>query len=262
MINIKKGLFVAILTVMFVPSLSFAAFDNSLRYGSKGQDVQELQEFLVEQGYLNHEPTGSFYALTLKAVKAFQLANGLPSTGYWGVMSRAKANELISLGASVEAEQAEVPVATTTTPVVQSTVSPVVFGQVPQLEVITEPVVTPTVSQPIAQEVKKEIRVEQFGYVKDERGLDYQVFVYYTENGKMVNDAVVTITSDDNGYFHSNGKVSTNSAIGEIKAPWGYAAFAYKPTLQGERTFTITVNGFTKTIKGQGNTPNAKGWEF
>ncbi len=111
----KKILIGLVLGLMLVPSLVFASFDVNLKYGAKGDVVKELQDFLIEQGVMTGNSTGNFYSVTLRAVKAFQTANNLPSTGFFGSMSRARANQLLAL--SDTAEQAET--GTITPPVVQ-----------------------------------------------------------------------------------------------------------------------------------------------
>ena len=73
----------------------------------------ELQEFLTIQGYYNYQITGNFYAITLKAVKAFQLANDLPSTGYFGILSRGVANDILN---SEQSDPPESETGTTTPP--------------------------------------------------------------------------------------------------------------------------------------------------
>ena len=89
----KKIISTIVLVSALIPSLSFASIDTNLWYGTRGSQVTELQEFLIDKGFLNSQPTGNFYSLTLKAVKDFQSANSLPSTGYIGVLSRAKINQ-------------------------------------------------------------------------------------------------------------------------------------------------------------------------
>ena len=88
-------------------------FANNLSVGSTGQDVTELQTILIADGYLNiSAPTGYFGPLTKAAVKLYQSANGIPNTGYVGVLTRAslnagttpnKAAELLSLQAQLRA---------------------------------------------------------------------------------------------------------------------------------------------------------------
>lgn len=103
----KKLIFTGFLLGLIIPSLSFAAFDSSLKYGAKGSAVTELQEFLADQNVYSGPITGNFFALTLKAVKAWQTANELPVTGFFGTLSRAKASEVISLADSDNAEVKE-----------------------------------------------------------------------------------------------------------------------------------------------------------
>jgi hypothetical protein len=66
-------------------------FKRNLKLGATGDDVQELQKYLISQGYLVlKNPTKYFGAMTMKALKAWQKAKGLPNTGYFGAMSRAE----------------------------------------------------------------------------------------------------------------------------------------------------------------------------
>ncbi len=106
-----------------VPSVRAAGFDQSLSYGMGGLKVVELQDFLTEQGCFNHSSTGFFGAITLSAVKCFQAKYGIIQTGYFGVLSRAQANTLLTemLAPSVEEEAQEqaqnpAPQATSTPP--------------------------------------------------------------------------------------------------------------------------------------------------
>ncbi len=61
---------------------------------ANGYAVSILQAFLQKNGYLQTAPTGYFGGLTLSAVKAFQSANGINSTGYVGPTTRAKIQNL------------------------------------------------------------------------------------------------------------------------------------------------------------------------
>lgn len=72
-------------------------FQTNLYYGvNDAPDVEQLQEFLTTEGYYNYQITGNFYFITLKAVKAFQEANNLPTSGYFGVLSRGVANDVFA----------------------------------------------------------------------------------------------------------------------------------------------------------------------
>lgn len=79
------------------PTLCFAqGFDVDVYYGMQGPAVQEVQEFLGAHGYFSGPYTGNFYSLTLAAVKRFQAAQGIRTTGYFGPLSRAAAQKLVA----------------------------------------------------------------------------------------------------------------------------------------------------------------------
>lgn len=57
-------------------------FSRSLKFGMHGADVQELQSFLFDQGFLTHEDVTAYYGyLTEAAVQSFQLKHGILSGG-------------------------------------------------------------------------------------------------------------------------------------------------------------------------------------
>ncbi len=66
-------------------------FSRSLKFGMHGADVQELQSFLYDQGFLTHEDVTAYYGyLTETAVQSFQLKHGVlsggdPATNGYGV---------------------------------------------------------------------------------------------------------------------------------------------------------------------------------
>ena len=84
----------SLILVLVIPAISFAAFNQDLKYGSRSSSVKELQNFLIEQGCLSTSSTGGFFGVTLQAVKCFQKKNNLPVTGYFGSMTRKVANSL------------------------------------------------------------------------------------------------------------------------------------------------------------------------
>lgn len=94
------------IAILMIPMIAFASIDTNLKYGMKGSAVQELQEFLVNKGYLQGIATGNFYSLTLKAVKSFQSDNGIPNTGYVGALTRAEINKELDaeVASSTQAE--------------------------------------------------------------------------------------------------------------------------------------------------------------
>ena len=56
----------------------------TLRKNDSGNEVAQLQEALIELGYLSGKADGNYGAKTVEAVKAFQKANGLTSDGTAG----------------------------------------------------------------------------------------------------------------------------------------------------------------------------------
>jgi peptidoglycan hydrolase-like protein with peptidoglycan-binding domain len=115
------------LIAILAPLTLFAMIDTNLAYNSSGNAVYELQDVLISDGCLTHEPTGYFGLLTLNAVKCFQIANNIPSTGYVGVLTRTVLNAIIAsnVETSTQAQQEEIG---TTTQVVTTPIEPVVKG--------------------------------------------------------------------------------------------------------------------------------------
>jgi peptidoglycan hydrolase-like protein with peptidoglycan-binding domain/chitodextrinase len=68
---------------------TIGSFPRDLAIGDTGSDVSALQEFLIANGFLHASPTGYFGVLTQSAVAAWQSIRGLPSTGFFGSLSRA-----------------------------------------------------------------------------------------------------------------------------------------------------------------------------
>ena len=98
----KKIIFLLFLGILLAPALVFASFDTNLGYSSIGQLVTELQKFLQAQGVYDGPITGNFYSLTLNGVKAFQTQEGIsPVSGFFGPLTRARANELLSKSISL-----------------------------------------------------------------------------------------------------------------------------------------------------------------
>lgn len=68
----------------------------NLRFGSRGDEVVKLQNFLIDQNLFNGNPTGYFGIKTLSSVRKFQKNNGITANGYVGKTTRDKINEIIS----------------------------------------------------------------------------------------------------------------------------------------------------------------------
>ena len=76
-----------------VASAPCPTFSHNLYMGIRDQivsgEVTSLQSFLVAQGYLSVAPTGYFGPLTMRAVINFQRDNGVSTTGFVGMQTRA-----------------------------------------------------------------------------------------------------------------------------------------------------------------------------
>ncbi|MDO8557020.1 MAG: peptidoglycan-binding domain-containing protein [Candidatus Jorgensenbacteria bacterium] len=95
----KSKLFISTILVvaLFLPAVTFGAFENNLFYGSRGDAVTELQKFLTKEGTYSGPVTGNFFSLTLEAVKSFQEKEGIvPVAGYFGPKTRAAANSKLA----------------------------------------------------------------------------------------------------------------------------------------------------------------------
>ena len=91
--TIKAAIFALALTVSVGASAEGFMFNKNLKMGATGSDVAALQDVLFAQGYLTATARGYFGALTVKAVKAYQLANGIsPVSGFVGPLTRAVLN--------------------------------------------------------------------------------------------------------------------------------------------------------------------------
>jgi peptidoglycan hydrolase-like protein with peptidoglycan-binding domain len=104
--------FAAFLTsaaIFSVPLLATASIDANLKYGARGSEVIELQEFLIAKGFLSGPASGNFFSLTRKAVIAYQQSVGLPASGFVGPMTRNAINQELAAAdtTSASAEVAE-----------------------------------------------------------------------------------------------------------------------------------------------------------
>lgn len=90
----RKIVFAVAAFSVAIPFLASAAscptLSRNLSFGARGQDVVELQNFLIEQNLLGAgNNTGYFGRLTKAAVIKFQIRRNLPSTGLVGPLTRA-----------------------------------------------------------------------------------------------------------------------------------------------------------------------------
>lgn len=111
--NTKKIFGIALISILSSTYFAFASKDKNLKYGQRDKEVTELQDFLIDKGFLKTPPSTFFGLLTLKAVKMYQTSIGVSSTGFVGILTREKINNEIAteVASSNEAEIKE----TTTT---------------------------------------------------------------------------------------------------------------------------------------------------
>lgn len=118
-IGMKKLIIVGVIMVAFFlgyTDVSAKIFDRDLYFGIEGdRDVTILQEFLSDEGVYSGPITGNFYSLTLRGVKNFQEREGIePVAGYFGPLTRTRANEIISSVIKQSENQAVIEVGTST----------------------------------------------------------------------------------------------------------------------------------------------------
>lgn len=245
---------------VIVPSVSSAAFENNLFYGSKGQEVAELQEFLTDQGLYSGPLSGNFYSLTQTAVKKFQAKYAIsPTSGYFGVKSRAKANELLAASTPVEEETptAEAPTAPDISALLlqltnlQEQIKQIQQNQVAEAQKQTQALetiknnTTPVLGavEPVL-EVRKEATAKVDWCDIKNGSRVCSISVSYSENGKVIVGASVTMTADDQGAVYGEGTTNVRAVNDFTKV----ASFLYFPAALGTRTLTATVNGVSATI--------------
>jgi len=76
--------------------------DGQLKIGDRGEAVRVVQEQLIKAGYLEGEPNGYYGPNTTDAVRRFQTANYLASSGVAGPTTRAKLYSLVTSGSKNE----------------------------------------------------------------------------------------------------------------------------------------------------------------
>ena len=204
-----------------------ASIDTNLKYGQKGTEVTELQDFLNDKGFLGTSPSGFFGLLTLRAVKAYQASKKLPSSGFVGPMTRESINREISveLADSTAAEIKEVGATTLVpVPVVQKS-SPVVIQPV---NVVNVPVISQVVTP-----------VEENYTLK---------FSWYEIGQEAYRDIDGEIKLRSAGVMFTPIATLNNSPI-EVSECWSNA---FNENAYGDRSVEMNGNIGSKLIKGYG----------
>jgi hypothetical protein len=70
-------------------------FTHNYAEGAYSYNIVYVQDFLYEEGYFNGPITGYLGRITDRAIVAFQEANGLPGSGWWGPLTRGVANGIV-----------------------------------------------------------------------------------------------------------------------------------------------------------------------
>jgi peptidoglycan hydrolase-like protein with peptidoglycan-binding domain len=76
--------------------------DGKLKIGDRGEAVRVVQEQLIKAGYLEGDPNGYYGPNTADAVRKFQTANYLASSGVAGPTTRGKLYSLVTSGSKNE----------------------------------------------------------------------------------------------------------------------------------------------------------------
>lgn len=252
------------LALLFVPFISSAAgFETNLKYGTRGQAVTELQEFLISKGDLGGTATGNFYSLTLAAVKKFQVENNLPSTGYFGPMSRAIANQILEADLK-DSNDGEVQEIGTTTPVASVVIpTPVTnntnaINQLNQkIDALTTQLQTQQNTQnvgavtPVVVPVDKKVVIQVSPCKFLVSRTVCVVEVQYFENNNPTNASIQLSANDAAGSINDSG---TAASVANVS----YSYFNYYPSTEDavETIMTRDSNGnvietaqvFTRTL--------------
>jgi polysaccharide biosynthesis protein PslG len=108
-------------------SATSTVYSKNETIGDSGPEISTLQSVLISGGYLQiAAPTGYFGVLTSAALADWQAATGLPNTGYFGPLSRAKIATVVSIIAPhiPTAEADTLPSTTIATPISTPTIIP------------------------------------------------------------------------------------------------------------------------------------------
>jgi len=73
-------------TLLLISAVSFSSLCSAaaLKYGDRGDDVKEIQNYLIAQNLLHVEADGVYGSATVQAIKDFQSALGLEADGVCG----------------------------------------------------------------------------------------------------------------------------------------------------------------------------------
>ena len=216
------------------PGIALADFQVDLHYGSKGDDVIALQEFLTDQGVYSGVISGNFYSLTARAVKKFQaLKNIIPTSGYFGPLTRSIANGILVDVAPVSEENA------TITPAIAEPIQVIPQVNAPIMGATTQTTVAPAVPQCIENPVltlkklpNREGRVNFFAEYSTGCPLDVHTKWSYTDQVGTNSEEI----SDKSNIWYLENKIENN-------------VFYLRLYDENEQVpFSLTVGSTTKNI--------------
>ncbi len=192
--NITK---IFLLILLALPSYTFA-FDVNLKPGSRGQEVEKVQRFLIQKGYLQTTNFGYFGLATQKAVKNFQKDNSLPQTGWWYSLTRTNAKK--NAGES-----------NTTTNINQSTISsdlPIVTN------VCNHTTTTPSILllSPNGGQSYLGGTTVNIAWKGCRLSQDAKIFIAYT-NTNTLSPSQATLLTDNTGNFYFDNTGSANVVL-------------------------------------------------
>ncbi|TCO79410.1 cell wall hydrolase [Marinisporobacter balticus] len=100
----KKRVIVIFLVILCIGLQGISVFASdyvTLKYGSRGNDVVNLQKWLISKGYLNDSADGIYGPLTEKAIIKFQIASHITVDGIAGKQTQSTLyQQPVSRGAS------------------------------------------------------------------------------------------------------------------------------------------------------------------
>lgn len=249
------------IAIFLVPQVTLGFFETNLKYGDRGEKVAELQEYLISNGFMAGSATGNFYSITKKAVKDFQIAHNLPSTGYFGVLSRGVVNSLLIVDVPIESADLFSSVEVKPKIEVQNDQ---LNAKIQELEAkIIQLQANQPISQPMPEPVDLSELIVKKGNIRKEADFSREVYPNASEyiynisfdvgikdiKGRFIEQPNIELSIDHSYDFHDKVKQKGFSTDGVPVDQKGYRGASFIGTLDrdGTYTFTFTSNGKTKT---------------
>lgn len=151
---------IAILILLLSPVFAYASIDNNLYYGlQNNSDVRQLQEFLIDKGYLSGNSTGNFFSLTLNAVKQYQKSQKITQSGYVGTLTRQAINAELAANLQGSNQQAVSETGTTPpTPTPPATTNDVIATLQAQIALLTQQLQAMQAQQTTTQQLQQSVQ--------------------------------------------------------------------------------------------------------